>query len=142
MNRIFQCAAGAALAAGIVLGAVGCTRQVYVPVESVRTDTLFRLNVRVDSVTDRDSVYVGTRGDTLVREVYRFRQRIRERVDTVYHTRVDTLRVPVPVTVSTQSAPRESWWRRLTRRVKDVWSGAFLLIAIAAVISIWRKLRG
>lgn len=38
----------------------GCSRKVYVPVESVvsRTDTIYSAKVRVDSVIMRDSVAV------------------------------------------------------------------------------------
>lgn len=79
----------------------GCTRNVYVPVESVvtRTDTCFYAKLRVDSVTLRDSVAVIQRGDTVMITKWRDRYRVRERVDMVYSSATDsvTLRVPYPV---------------------------------------------
>ena len=46
----------------------GCTRKVYVPVENttVRTDTVYQSQLRVDSVFCRDSVAVIQKGDTVL----------------------------------------------------------------------------
>ena len=46
-----------------------CTKAVYVPVETVRTDTLYRGVARVDSVVSSDTVRVIHRGDTVFSEV-------------------------------------------------------------------------
>ena len=50
----------------------GCSRRVYVPVETVRVDTLVKLAVRVDSVRLTDSTYVSERtvGDTVSGELF------------------------------------------------------------------------
>lgn len=75
---------------------VGCTKKIYVPVESVsyHTDTLRMGTQRVDSIWLRDSVSVVMRGDTVYHTVYRDRYRYRTLSDTVYQARVDSVQVP------------------------------------------------
>lgn len=62
-----------------------CSRRVYVPVERVeiRSDTLRDLRLRTDSIVVRDSVFFAVRGDTVVRECWRWRERERILRDTV-----------------------------------------------------------
>lgn len=85
------------LVIGLLTMAVGCCRQVYVPVEHHTTDTLRAIKERIDSIVERDSVYVEVRGDTLLREVWRWRTSTKLRTDTIYRTRTDTVPVVVPV---------------------------------------------
>lgn len=79
----------------------GCTKHVYVPVESttVRTDTVYQAKLRVDSVVFRDSVAVIQRGDTVFMTKYRDRLRYSERIDTVYQSVIDPVKVSVPYPV-------------------------------------------
>lgn len=108
----------------------GCTRKVYVPVESVtsRTDTVYSAKVRVDSVIFRDSVAVVQKGDTVFMTKYRDRYRIKERTDTVYQAVVDSVKVSVPCPVE----------RKLTRweQTKQDVGGVAIGGLIAAVI-VW-----
>ncbi len=69
----------------------GCRSVRYVPVESVRTDSIHTVVMRVDSVVERDSVFVELKGDT-VRELrikYQYRQSAVH--DTVMVARTDTI---------------------------------------------------
>ncbi|MDR1809204.1 MAG: hypothetical protein LBR34_02210 [Prevotella sp.] len=71
----------------------GCTRTVYVPAETVRTE--FRNTLSRDSVFVLDSVFVRTAGDTTELERYRYVYRNKELVDTLMLS--DTIRIPYPV---------------------------------------------
>lgn len=78
----------------------GC-KTVYVPVETVRTDTLMVSHIVTDSVwVDRythDSVYIHEKGDTVWFEKWhtRYVDRWRDRVthDTIYRSKTDSVTV-------------------------------------------------
>lgn len=78
----------------------GC-KTVYVPVETVRTDTLMVAHIVTDSVlVDRythDSVYIHEKGDTVWFEKWhtRYVDRWRDRVthDTIYKSKTDSVTV-------------------------------------------------
>lgn len=78
----------------------GC-KTVFVPVETVRTDTLMVAHIVTDSVwVDRymhDSVYIHERGDTVWFEKWhtRYVDRWRDRVthDTIYRSKTDSATV-------------------------------------------------
>ena len=94
-------------ALSLLIGAVitllfgSCTRKVYVPTETVRTEYKDRVveNLRVDTVAMRDSVAVYVNGDTVRITKYRdrWRTRIIERHDTCTVTKTDSVQVPVQV---------------------------------------------
>lgn len=75
----------------------GCRTVEYVPVERVRTDSVYVTAWHRDSVYVTDSVYIREKGDT-VRE-YRWRYVYRDRAvhDTVFVDRMDSVQVPYPV---------------------------------------------
>lgn len=85
------------MAAAMVL-LTGC-KTVYVPVETVRTDTLIVAHIVTDSVwVDRymhDSVYIHENGDTVWFEKWhtRYVDRWRDRVthDTIYRSKTDSV---------------------------------------------------
>ena len=84
----------------MVLLVTGC-KTVYVPVETVRTDTLMVAHIVTDSVwVDRythDSVYIHEKGDTVWLEKWhtRYVDRWRDRVthDTIYKSKTDSVTV-------------------------------------------------
>lgn len=76
---------------------IGCRTVEYFPVETVRTDTVYVNSVSVDSVLVRDSVYIHEKGDTVTEYRYKYVYRYKDRVDTLYISRRDTLSVPYPV---------------------------------------------
>lgn len=88
--------AGVVLAmAGVSFIFVGCTRTVYVPVQKSSVDTLYNTRLHADTVFERDSIFIGLRGDTVIHEVFRWKNRVKVRVDTVYKSRNDTVRLSV-----------------------------------------------
>lgn len=101
----------------------GCKQVQYMPVERVRTDSVWLTQVRTDSVVRLDSVLVRERGDTVVVEKFRYLYRDRVRTDTAVSVRTDTVSVPYPVE------------RRLTRweRVK-MEAGGYAIVAGCCVV--------
>lgn len=110
-----------------------CRSVRYVPVETVRSDTLYVNRLHRDSVFVKDSVFVREKGDTV--EVFRtlFVDRWRDRTDTVRAVRSDTVRVPYPV---------EKELSRWEKAKLDI-GGIAIGTAIAAVLAIvvWLVIR-
>lgn len=121
----------------ILLGS--CTRQVYVPVEKevIHTDTLYQTQLRVDSIMLRDSVAVYVSGDTVRITRYRDRYRDRLRVDTVYRSLIDSVRVEVPVPVEKELTR----WQKARMSLGDIALGVLIVGICAAVLWLIRKFR-
>jgi hypothetical protein len=100
------------------------------------------MNMVRDTVLVKDSVRVSifNAGDTVykTREVWRWRDRTKVRVDTAYKSalRVDTVRVPVAV------ERKLSWWERTVERpLKQVMGALGGLVAIIFVLYVAVRLR-
>lgn len=109
----------------------GCKSVQYVPVETVRTDSVYVDRYLRDSIYQRDSVYVNrwTAGDTVYQDkvVLKYIYRDKVKYDTVAVLRSDTVRVPYPVE------------RKLTRWEQfrlDVggWAIAVVVVTILVVV--------
>ena len=74
-----------------------CRSIQYVPVESVKYDSIYLNKLVRDSIYERDSIYIRESGDT----VYKYRDRYiyRNKLvrDTVYSVSSDSIPVPYPV---------------------------------------------
>ena len=75
----------------------GCKQVQYVPVEKVRLDSIYLTQIQRDSIYKYDSIYVRDKGDTVFVDRYRYLFVDKLRRDTMYISRIDTLRVPYPV---------------------------------------------
>ena len=103
----------------------GCKTK-YIPVPEYHeivvhhADTL----LRVDSVQLRDSVIIRLQGDTIVQEVWRWRDRVKYDTRIVYRdsVRVDSVRVPYPV------ERKQTAWERTMQNVGKI---SFFLIVIS-----------
>lgn len=127
-----------------------CSRRIYVPVESVREvhdtvriDTTSRradIIMRRDSIIVRDSVAVLINGDTVVREVWRWRERVREVHDTVRVATAANRNASHSDNAKTaqvvEVAKPLSWWQRT-----QIWLGrvAMTAAALAAAWLIFRR---
>lgn len=86
------------LLAGFVLIGLGACRSVrYIPVESVRLDSVVTILHHRDSIYQHDSVYIKEKADTVLIERWHTRWRDRVSHDTLYISKTDTIRIPVPV---------------------------------------------
>lgn len=107
----------------VCLMIVSCRGVKYVPVETVKTDSVYVNKVQRDSIRLQDSIFVFVKGDTVRIEKYKYLYRDRVVVDTVYKAQCDTIRVPYPV-----EKPLTRWqkWKLEV--------GGFAIAGIAAVI--------
>jgi hypothetical protein len=87
-----------------------CATTKYVPVETIKTDTVYQSKVKHDSVHVRDSIYVKEwqKGDTIFvnRDRWRIEYLSKEVHDTIYKSKVDSVAVPYPV------EKELTWWQR------------------------------
>lgn len=74
-----------------------CRSVKYVPVETVKTDSIYISNVLRDSIYRLDSIYIRDKGDTVWVEKYKYLFVDKLRHDTMYLSRTDSIRVPYPV---------------------------------------------
>ena len=123
----------AAVTLVLALALCGCTTTTkYVPVERVthHTDTERELAVRIDSVMTRDSVAVYMSGDTVYLTKWRDRFRYSERIDTVYRSVADSIRVPQPYPVERKLTA----WEQVKQ---DAGGWALAAVGILAVAVAW-----
>lgn len=107
-----------------------CRTQIqYVPLETVRTDSLFSNSVLIDSVFIHDSISVTQKGDSVIEYRYRYIYKYKDRVDTLYITRTDTIRVPYPVEIE----KKLTVWQRAKVEVGG-WAMAAVFIIILIVV--------
>ena len=74
-----------------------CRSVQYVPVETVKKDSIYINKIQNDSIYRRDSVYVDRSGDTIYIYKDRYLYKYKNLTDTVYISRVDSINVPYPV---------------------------------------------
>ena len=81
----------------LLLVLTGCRTIEYYPLETVRIDTVYIQSAKVDSVMVRDSVHIYQKGDTVAEFRLKYIYKYKDRTDTLYLSKTDTLSVPYPV---------------------------------------------
>ncbi|WFE84964.1 hypothetical protein [Parabacteroides chongii] len=82
----------------MMAGLYSCRSVVqYVPVETVRTDSIYLSSLQLDSVFVHDSILINQKGDTVTEYRYRYVYKYKDRVDTLYINKTDSISVPYPV---------------------------------------------
>jgi len=109
----------------------GCHSVKYVPVETVRKDSVYINKFIVDSIYRCDSVYLETKGDTVFKTAYRYKYRYKMLRDTVIRSRTDTVSIPYPV------EKELSRWEKIKLDIGGVAIGVILCLSIALIIVIW-----
>lgn len=112
------------LAALLMSAVCSCRTVRYVPVETVRTDSLYFNTVSTDSVYVKDSVLV-VKGDTVTEYRWRYVYKYKDRTDTVYVSRTDSVQVPYPV------EKELSRWQRFKMDI-----GGYALAAVVVTVLI------
>lgn len=112
-----------------------CTRTVYEPVESVRTEYRDREVERLVSDTVHDTRFIWVKGDTVVDIREKERVRRVEIHDTCYIERNDTIRIPYPV------EHKLTRWEQAKMDFGGMAIGAFAVAVCFAVICLIKKIR-
>lgn len=112
----------------------GCTRKVYVPTEHIvySTDTVYEAALRIDSVIQRDSIAVIQKGDTVLITKYRDRYRVKQRTDTVYKAKVDSVYIREPYPIERKLTK----WEQTKMDFGGMFLGGLIAVLVAAVI-VW-----
>jgi hypothetical protein len=121
-------ALAAAVAVFGLLLLTGCTTTKYVPVETVRIDTMKVTKYERDSIYIHDSTIVREKGDTMLIEKWHTRWRDRWMHDTVYQSRVDSVPKPYPVE---KRVPAElTWWQQTRLHLANILLYALLAFGV------------
>lgn len=112
-----------------------CTVTRYVPVESVRVDSVCVSQIQRDSIYERDSIFVAIKADTvfLTKTKYRYRDRVLR--DTVRVLRCDTI-------VRVVEAEKEpGFWQKKKLRLAEMalWLSLFAILYVIFRLKVSRK---
>lgn len=97
MAFVLYCAIAVCILLMVTGALCGCTRTVYTPVESVRTEYRDRDIERVVTDTIHDERFVFVKGDTVIDWRDRWHHSTEYIHDTCYAERIDSIKVPYPV---------------------------------------------
>lgn len=103
LNWIGRIAMVAALL--LIWSMCSCSTQ-YVPVESVRYDSVFFEKIRKDSIFVQDSVFIRQKGDTVFKDKFKVVYKYVLLRDTMLTVRRDSIPIPVPV------EKKRTWWEQ------------------------------
>ena len=92
----------------LVLLLASCTRTVYQDHEVIRHDSIYVTAVSIDTVMMRDSIHTVEKGDTVTTTIYKYIYKVRERTDTAYIERTDT--VTMTETVEREKVVKKRDW--------------------------------
>lgn len=105
-TAVFSAIVALLICMGLCMLFGSCSSVKYVPVESVKTDSIYLTNWQRDSIYMRDSVYIKEKGDTVYQYRYKYLFVDKAVHDTLYVERVDSIQVPYPV-----EKPLSRWQR-------------------------------
>ena len=101
----------------------GCKPIQYVPVETIKRDTTYISQTKIDSIYQRDSIYVEHKGDTVYLNKYKYLYKYIEKHDTLWREKVDTVQVAYPVEAQLTK------WQKIKINMSE-----YLITAIALII--------
>ena len=107
----------------------GCTKTLYVPVESVRTEYVDKLQRDSIYVYEKDSMYI--KGDTVFRDRWRYKYKDKLIHDSIFIQ--DTIRVPYPVEVIVK-VNELHWWQESL-----MWVGIVAIIIL--LVMLWYQIK-
>ena len=122
-NRILDWIGRVAMVAAMLLiwSMCSCSTQ-YVPVESVRYDSVFFEKIRKDSIFVQDSVFIRQKGDTVFKDKFHVVYKYVLLRDTMLTVRRDSIPIPVPV------EKKRTWWEQTKI---DIATTTIQLVALA-----------
>lgn len=111
-----------------------CRSTRYVPVESVKYDSVYLTQLVRDSVYIKDSVLI-LKGDTIREYRYKYIYKYKDRVDTVYINKTDSIKVPYPVEAKLTK------WQMFKQNIGGFAIIAFISMFLSVVVYFIYKLK-
>lgn len=105
-----------------ILYMLASCRTEYIPVESVRYDSIFIERLMKDSIFVQDSVFIRQKGDTVFKDKFQFVYKYVLLRDTMMTIKTDSIPVPVPV------EKKLTWWEQTKI---DIATTTIQLVALA-----------
>lgn len=105
---------------------VSCRTVKYIPVESIKHDSVYLNKTIKDSIFVKDSVLI-IKGDTITEYRYKYIYQYKVKKDTLYVTKTDS--VQVPIQVEQELIQRKNLWFDVSR-----WFIRIVIIIILIII--------
>lgn len=123
------------IAVGIALLLLfGSCRSIrYVPVETIRTDSLYLTVHDRDSIHIKDSIYIKEKGDSVIVDKWHIVYRDRRISDTVYVETEKEVGVPYPV------EKELTWWQKTKLELGEFSIGIILVLLIVVIWLVKKK---
>ena len=116
---------------GIILIAFGSCRSIkYVPIETIKHDSVYITQHQKDSIYIHDSIYQKEKGDTVLIEKWHTRYIEKQVRDTLIQIERDTIPQPYPYEVEVPA--QLSWWQKTRMRI-----GEIALVALLVLLGSW-----
>ena len=121
----------AVLMVGFILIGLGACKSVnYVPVETIRHDSIYITQHQKDSIYIHDSIYQKEKGDTLIIEKWHTKYIEKQVRDTLIQIERDTIPQPYPYEVEVPA--QLSWWQKTRMHI-----GEISLVALLVLLGSW-----
>lgn len=101
-----------------------CKSIKYIPVETIKVDTTYISQIKIDSIYHRDSIYVEHKGDTVYLSKYKYLYKYIEKHDTLWREKTDTIQVVYPVEAQLTK------WQKIKINMGEYLIAAIVLIVI------------
>lgn len=101
-----------------------CKSIQYVPVETMKRDTTYLSQTKIDSIYHRDSIYVERKGDTMYLSKYKYLYKYIEKHDTLWREKVDTIQIAYPVEAQLTK------WQKIKNNIDEYLKTTIILIII------------
>lgn len=116
---------------GMILIAFGSCRSIkYVPIETIKHDSIYITQHQKDSIYIHDSIYQKEKGDTLIIEKWHTKYIEKQVRDTLIQIERDTIPQPYPYEVEVPA--QLSWWQKTRMRM-----GEIALVALLVLLGSW-----
>ena len=110
-----------------------CRSTRYVPVETIRTDSLYLTVYERDSIHIKDSIFVKEKGDSVLVDKWHIVYRDRTINDTVYVEKEKDVGVPYPV------EKELTWWQKTKLELGELSIGIILVLLIVVIWLVKKK---
>lgn len=116
---------------GMILIAFGSCRSIkYVPIETIKHDSIYITQHQKDSIYIHDSIYQKEKGDTVLIEKWHTKYIEKQVRDTLIQIQRDTIPQPYPYEVEVPA--QLSWWQKTRMHI-----GEITIIALLVLLGSW-----